>query len=151
TLTVLACPSQGKSAAWHGLWLSFRSPGMRALRRLRRNKDVIALGERQAHVQFIGSLEVRDTTDARMTWGTHVDGELPIGRMETRARNPPPAGNRVIFRPGLGQTCGDVETHKALARVDEIFQAVLFGRRQGQVTKIREIFPARIEHQRIVS
>ena len=30
-VTVLARPSQGKGAAWHVFWLSFRSPGMRAL------------------------------------------------------------------------------------------------------------------------
>ena len=94
---------------------------MRALRRVSRNKDLIALGECQAHVQFIGGLEARDTTDARMAWGTHVDSELPIGWMKTRPSNPPPAGNRVIFRPGLGQTRRDVETYKALARTDEIF------------------------------
>src|SRR5262245_33508726 len=128
-LTVLPCPSQGKGAAWHVLWLSFRSPWMRALHRVSRNKDIIALGECQAHVQFIGGLKVRDTTDPGMAWSTHVDSELPIGRMETRARNPPPTSNFMIFRPGFGQTRGDVETHKALARADEIFQAILFGLR----------------------
>ena len=124
---------------------------MRASRCVSRDKDVIALSERQAHVQFIGGLEVRDTTDAGMAWGANIDSEFPIGRMETRARNPPPADNCMIFRPGFGQTGRDVETHKALARADEIFQAVLLGLRQGQVTKIRQVFPARIEHQRIVS
>src|SRR5215467_4741773 len=124
---------------------------MRALRRVSRNKDLIALSERQAHVQFIGGLEARDTTHARMAWDTNIDSELPIGRMETRARYPPPTSNCMILRPGLGQTRGDVETHKALARADEIFQAVLFGLCQSQVTKIRQVFPARIEHQRIVS
>src|SRR5262245_33188916 len=101
-IAILARPPQGKGAARHVLWPPFRPPGMRALGRVSSNKDVIALGERQAHVQFIGGLKVRDTTDARMAWGADIDGELPIGRMETRARNPSPTGNLVIFRPGLG-------------------------------------------------
>jgi hypothetical protein len=65
-IAVLPCPPQGKGSAWHVLWLSFWSPGMRALRRVSSNKDLIALSERQAHVQFIGSLEARNTTDAGM-------------------------------------------------------------------------------------
>jgi hypothetical protein len=44
-----------------------------------------------------------------------------------------------------------METHKTLARADEILHAVLFGFRQGQVTKIRETFPAGIKDQRIVA
>src|SRR5262249_60475488 len=37
-LTILARPPQGKGASWHVLWLSFWPPGMRALRRVSRNK-----------------------------------------------------------------------------------------------------------------
>src|SRR5262245_3631436 len=101
-VTVLPRPSQGKGAPWHLLRLPLRSPGMRALRRISGDKHLIARSHRQAHVQLIGGLEVRDSTDARMSWGTDVDRELPIGRMETRAGDPPPTGDFMIFRPGLG-------------------------------------------------
>src|SRR5262249_40518582 len=96
-LTVLTRPPQGKSAAWHVFGLPCWPPGMCSLCCVSRNKDVIALSERQAHVQLIGGLEVRYPTHAGMAWSTHLDCELPIGRMKTRARNPPPTGNRMIF------------------------------------------------------
>jgi len=150
-VTVLARPPQGKGTTGHGLGLPLRTPGMGALRRIRGDKDVITRGEGQTHVQFIGGLEVRHAPDARMAGRTHVDGELAVGWMETRSGDPSPAGDLVIGRPGLGQTRGDVQTDKRLACTDEILQAVLFGRRQGQVWHLRESFPARIEDHGIVS
>src|SRR5262245_23414993 len=114
-LTVFPRPSQRKCAARHRLWTPFRPPGIRAIRRCSGNKDVVTISEREAHVQFIGGLEVSDTTYSRMSWSTHVNHKCTIGWMETRARYPPPASNLVICLPALGQTRGDVETNKALA------------------------------------